>query len=92
MPRRRSHAQALQRNRSGKCFPDKATFESQLVEPSKSQLTEALSWGEVSDNFQLRTIATIGTSEFALYSLLHHEPGGPAGAPRTRVVTRAFTE
>ncbi len=83
---------ALQRNRSGKCFPDKATFEAQLTEPFRSELTKALGWGEVSDHFLLRTVATIGTSEFALYSLLHHEPGGSAGAPRTRVVTRAFTE
>ncbi len=83
---------ALQRNRSGKCFPDKATFDAQLQGPALAALSAALAWGETSDYFQLRTIATIGTSQFALYSLLHHEGSSAAGAPRVRVVTRAFTE
>jgi general secretion pathway protein K len=83
---------ALQRMRSGKCFPDKAAFEAQFQGTALTTLGKALAWGETSDYFQLRTIATIGTSEFALYSLLHHEGSSPAGAPRVRVVTRAFTE
>jgi general secretion pathway protein K len=83
---------ALQRNRSGKCFPDKATFDAQFQGEALSKVSTALPWGETSDYFQLRTLATIGTSEFALYSLLHHEGSSPAGAPRVRVVTRAFTE
>ena len=84
---------ALQRNRSGKCFPDKATFDDAASRAARSpRCPQALTWGETSDYFQLRTIATIGTSEFALYSLLHHEGSSAAGAPRVRVVTRAFTE
>lgn len=84
--------EALQRNRSGKCFPDKAAFEATVAPQSLAELSAALGWGETSDWFQLRTLATIGTSEFALYSLLHHEGSSAAGAPRARIVTRAFTE
>jgi general secretion pathway protein K len=87
-----SAPEALQRNRSGKCFPDKATFDAQFQASALAALSVALAWGETSDYYQLRTIATIGTSQFALYSLLHHEGSSAAGAPRVRVVTRAFTE
>ncbi len=83
---------ALQSNRNGKCFPAKTVFEATVPPADLAKLSAALSWGETSDYFQLRTLATIGTSEFALYSLLHHEAGNAAGAPRVRVVTRAFTE
>jgi len=82
---------ALQRNRSGKCFPDKATFERTLNPQDLQDLSQALAYGETSDWFQVRTLATIGTSDFALYSLLRYEPG-PATGGRVSVVTRAFTE
>ncbi len=83
---------ALQRLRSGKCFPDKTAFDSQFVGNAQVTLSQALTWGETSDYFQLRTVATIGTSQFALYSLLRHQASSAAGAPRVQVVTRAFTE
>lgn len=83
---------ALQSNRAGKCFPDKTVFEATIPPTDLAKLSAALAWGVTSDFFQLRTVATIGTSEFALYSLLHHEGSSAAGAPRVRVVTRAFTE
>lgn len=83
---------ALQSNRTGKCFPEKTVFEATIPTTDMAKLSAALTWGETSDYFQLRTVATIGTSEFALYSLLHHEGSSAAGAPRVRVVTRAFTE
>ncbi len=73
-------------------FPDKADVrgDGDRADQDLERWTKALGWGEVSDHFLLRTVATIGTSEFALYSLLHHE-GAAAGAPRARVVTRAVS-
>lgn len=83
----------LQRLRTTKCFPDQASFDGMFADPTARQkLAQALPVGETSDWFQLRTLATIGTSDFALYSLLHYQsgPAGPGG--RVRVVGRTFTE
>lgn len=85
--------EALRRLRTTKCFPDQASFDGMFADPTARQkLAQALPVGETSDWFQLRTLATIGTSDFALYSLLHYQsgPAGPGG--RVRVVGRTFTE
>jgi general secretion pathway protein K len=83
---------ALQRARAGnKCFPDAQAFTGSVASPADlAKLNAALVIGETSDWFQVRTLATIGTSDFALYSLLHYEQG--AGGGRVRVVARTFTE
>ncbi|MEZ5486684.1 MAG: type II secretion system minor pseudopilin GspK [Steroidobacteraceae bacterium] len=84
---------ALQRNRAGKCFPDQASFDGMFADPAARQkLAQALPVSEISDWFQLRTLATIGTSDFALYSLLHYQPGPGGGGGRVRVLGRTFTE
>lgn len=84
---------ALKRQRSGKCFPDVATFEAMVGDPQYlPKLKNALAYAETSNWFQVRTLATIGTSEFALYSLLRYEPQGASAGGRVSVVTRTFTE
>ncbi len=82
---------ALGRNRNDKCFPRLDEFRTTFGDGAAfERLQRSLGLAERSGWFQLRTIATIGTSEFALYSLLRYEGG--AGSPRVRVVTRGFTE
>jgi general secretion pathway protein K len=83
---------ALARNRAGKCFPRTQGFENFFRDREEYQKVEkAIGLRETTEYFQLRTFAGIGTSEFALYSLLHFE-GAAGGAPRVRVVMRSFTE
>ncbi len=85
-------ADALARNRAGKCFPDAATFRASLADPQRyNTLVQALPLGQTSTYFSLRSFTSIGTAEFALYSLLHYE-GAAGGAPQVRVVLRSFTE
>lgn len=83
--------EALARNRNGKCFPRVDEFRGTFTDGAAfERVQQSLGITERSGWFQLRTVATIGTSEFALYSLLRYEGG--AGSPRVRVVTRGFTE
>ena len=85
-------ADALARNRVGKCFPDDATFRASVADPQRyNALVQALPLGQNSTYFSLRSFTSIGTAEFALYSLLHYE-GAAGGAPQVRVVLRSFTE
>ncbi|NJR32459.1 MAG: type II secretion system minor pseudopilin GspK [Chamaesiphon sp. CSU_1_12] len=82
----------LARNRVGKCFPDEATFRASLADPQRyNTLIQAQPLGQNSTYFSLRSFTSIGTAEFALYSLLHYE-GAAGGAPQVRVVLRSFTE
>lgn len=84
-------ADALARNREGKCFPQTEELRAVFGDAAAfDRVQRSLGLAERSSWFQLRTVATIGTSEFALYSLLRYEGG--AGSPRVRVVTRGFTE
>ncbi|MFO1427523.1 MAG: general secretion pathway protein GspK [Steroidobacteraceae bacterium] len=84
---------ALARNRSGKCFPRKQGFENFFRDRKEfDKVNQGLGLEENSQYFQLRTLTSIGTSEFALYSLLRSESAGPGGARRVRVVMRSFTE
>ena len=83
---------ALARNRAGKCFPRLEDFRNFFSNPGQFQLIQnSLGIGQTSSHFQLRSLAAIGTSEFALYSLLRHE-GAAAGPPAVRVISRGFTE
>ena len=85
-------ADALQRNRAGKCFPKLTDFPSQFADPQQfPRISKALGMEESSSYFLLRTVSTIGTSEFALYSLLKYEGAGGTGA-RVRVIQRTFVE
>ena len=83
---------ALERNRSGKCFPTDSEFRASFADPQVyDALTQSLSVAQTSTWFSLRAFVSIGTAEFALYSLLHYE-NAPGGAPAVRVVQRGFTE
>lgn len=84
--------EALERNRAGKCFPARSDFEAGFSDPQRrTRLQQGLAYDETSTWFSLRSFISIGTAEFALYSLLHYE-SAPGGAPRVRPVMRAFTE
>jgi general secretion pathway protein K len=83
-------AAALATNRKAQCFPDVATLQRQVDPQTWTKLTTGLKLVTTSQFFQLRTVATIGTSEFALYSLLGYE--GAGGSARVRVIFRGFTE
>ncbi len=84
--------QALERNRAGKCFPSRSDFEASFSDPQRrTRLQQGLPYDETSNWFSLRSFVSIGTAEFALYSLLHYE-SAPGGAPLVRPVMRAFTE
>lgn len=83
---------ALERNRAGKCFPSRSDFEAAFSDPQRrTRLQQGLPYDETSTWFSLRSFVSIGTAEFALYSLLHYE-SAPGGAPLVRPVMRAFTE
>lgn len=84
--------QSLARNRAGKCFPSTSDFQAFFGDPQRyTVVTQALPVAETSTWFSLRSFVSIGTAEFALYSLLHYE-NAPGGAPLVRVVQRTFTE
>jgi general secretion pathway protein K len=85
-----ANPQALERARSGKCFPARTTFRDQIAPAQLAKLEQEVGIEDTSDWFELRSVVTIGTSEFALYSLLRYE--GASGSPRVRVVQRGFAE
>jgi len=77
----------LAKNRSQGCFPTKTVI-SGILSPAELQQV-GFRIGEQSDYFLLRSYVSIGTAEFALYSLLHREASGPSGA-LVRVVSRSY--
>jgi general secretion pathway protein K len=81
---------ALARNRAGKCFPNVTIFQSTADAQVFAKLQQSLPVGETSTYFSLRSLTSIGTAQFALYSLLSYESGA-AAAPRVRVVIRSST-
>ncbi len=83
---------ALATNRATRCFPaDQATFTNMLQDPQQFAALQAqLGLGWTSNYFALRTLVTIGTSQFALYSLLQYD--GAGGNARVRVVQRGFAD
>ncbi len=83
--------EALARNREGGCFPRSSVFQASFTDPQLfARLQQAFSFGETSTYFSLRSVTTVGSAQFALYSLLGYESG--AGGPaRVRVIARSFT-
>jgi general secretion pathway protein K len=79
--------QGLAKNRSQGCFPTKTVLSS-VLSPAELQLV-GFRIGMQSDYFQLRSYVSVGTTQFALYSLLHRESSGAAGA-LVRVVSRSY--
>ncbi len=61
--------------RASKCFPTKADFQAALPRADKARL-EAKNWSDISESshyFRMTAIATIGTAQFTLYSLLYRD-------------------
>lgn len=76
---------ALARNRQERCFPAKSDFDA-IFNGDKSQVYADTLVGTASSWFRLTSIVTIGTTQFALYSLMHQE-----NDLRVRPVQRSFT-
>lgn len=86
----------LATNRGGKarkCDPEKTTFLGQYTGPPADQPKFNAQIATQSRFFSLRSIISIGSTEFALYSLLMRDKQTPGAGPATvRVITRSFTE
>jgi general secretion pathway protein K len=79
-------AEWLAKQRTQGCFPKPADIE-RISAVDYQKVTSRI--GQQSDYFELRSFVSIGTADFALYSLLHREAGGASGA-QARVVTRSY--
>jgi len=64
--------EALARSRAKGCFPTLADFEASLAADDVPKVKGRLQ--DSSQYFRLRTFVSIGTAEFALYSLMQREP------------------
>lgn len=83
---------SLARNRERDCFPRRDAFRAAMPTPAEfDRLDRALGLGERSRYFQLRSVASVGTASFSLYSLLRFE-GTPPEPPRVRVMLRHLAE
>jgi general secretion pathway protein K len=65
------------------CFPTLAVFNAGVTGPAAAQLSGKL--GTLSSYFRLRSVITIGTARFTLYSLLYLDPSG-----QIRPILRTF--
>ena len=77
--------EALQKARENGCFPPKDTLLSTIRDPQERQKVEGRV-SETSNYFRLTSIVTIGSAEFALYSLLYRDPTN-----QIHVLLRNFT-
>jgi general secretion pathway protein K len=80
-----SDPQNLAKNRTEGCFPSKQDFDALFSEAPARQKADAMVT-VLSNYFTLTSIVTIGSTQFALYSLLHQE-----GDLRVRSIQRSFT-
>ena len=80
-----SDSQNLAKNRQEACFPTKQDFDALFSEAPARQTADGMVT-IVSNYFTLTSVVTIGTTQFALYSLLHQE-----GDLRVRPIQRSFT-
>jgi len=81
-----SDPQALAKSRADGCFPTQSDFNSIFNGDTNAQTQADQRVGIVSNYFMLTSIVTIGSTRFALYSLLHQE-----GDLRVRPIQRSFT-
>jgi general secretion pathway protein K len=65
------------------CFPTLAVFNASVASKSQAQLMGRI--GTTSSYFRLRSVITIGTARFTLYSLLYSDPSG-----QIRPILRTF--
>jgi general secretion pathway protein K len=75
--------QLLQRRQAEGCFPTYAVYQASLS--SQQQLTNAGRLSQNTSYFRLRSVITIGTARFSLYSLLQRD-----GAGQIHVILRTF--
>jgi general secretion pathway protein K len=80
----RDPQQLLARRQAEGCFPTLAVFQASLGN-EQTQAAGAAALGTQTSYFRLRSIITIGTARFSLYSLLQRE-----GPGQIRVVLRTF--
>jgi general secretion pathway protein K len=80
-----SDPQNLAKSRQEGCFPTQNDFDMLFSDATAKQKANAMT-SVVSNFFTLTSIVTIGSTQFALYSLLHQE-----GDLRVRPIQRSFT-
>jgi type II secretory pathway component PulK len=81
-----TNAQSLAQSRQGGCFPTLQDFNNGFSGNSTAKTTADAMVTTQSNFFTLTSIVTIGSTQFALYSLLHVE-----GDLRVRPIQRSFT-
>jgi len=77
--------QNLNKNRADTCFPTQQEFDALFSDAAARQKADSMVT-ITSNYFTLTSVVTIGTTQFALYSLLHQE-----GDMRVRSIQRSFT-
>jgi general secretion pathway protein K len=80
-----SDAQNLAKNRQQGCFPTQQYFNTLFTDAPARQKADGMVTF-ISNYFTLTSIVTIGSTQFALYSLLHQD-----GDSRVRSIQRSFT-
>jgi general secretion pathway protein K len=74
------------KNRESQCFPTQQAYTQSFGGDTARLNKVTYRMGETSQYFRLTSIVTIGTADFALYSLLQREPSG-----QVKVLMRSFT-
>jgi general secretion pathway protein K len=78
---------ALAKEREGGCFPTKQVYAQEFGGPTAQDWTQVEGrFSETSSYFRLTSIVTIGSAEFALYSLLERNPNN-----QVQVIMRSFS-
>jgi general secretion pathway protein K len=80
-----SDADSLAKSRAEGCFPTLQEFDTAFSDATSKQTANGMVTS-LSNYFTLTSIVTIGSTQFALYSLLHQE-----GDMRVRSIQRSFT-
>jgi general secretion pathway protein K len=73
------------KKRDSECVVRQTAYEAPMTPDHRTKVQQNPGLAEKSEYFRLRSIVSIGTSEFALYSLLHRENG------RVKVVMRSYS-
>jgi general secretion pathway protein K len=79
----------LTKQREDECYPSLDVYKQQFLGAETAQRLENR-LGEQSQWFRLTSIVTLGTTELALYSLLHRESSGPGSTGSVRPILRTY--
>ena len=74
------------KNRESQCFPSQQVFPTSFSDMARWTNKVQYRVGQTSQYFRLTSIVTIGTADFALYSLLQRDLSG-----QVKVLMRSFT-